>query len=154
MLSALRLSDDVWTLILLLLDVPDLRQCRAVCRHFYHLITAVDTLAFRLELDASGYVEPGNLRQDLTVGQRLAVLREHMSRRQSLIPSRVDTCWDVSTNDNSTLISSPEELMFTGDTVARWVTEDRGNGRHSARLDIVSFASPNKGTDISQWSLY
>ncbi|CAE6514857.1 unnamed protein product [Rhizoctonia solani] len=148
------LPDDIWTSILLLLDVADIRRCQAICKYFRNMVMTVNTLRFRLELDAAGYTEPCSPRQDLTMGQRLAVLLEHISRRRSLAPSRVDTFWDVQETSDPSMTSNIGELIFAGDTVVRWVKECSEEGRVSTRLDVVNLPSPNKGTAGSQWTLY
>ncbi|KAL5635316.1 hypothetical protein ACGC1H_004187 [Rhizoctonia solani] len=92
---------------------------------------------FRMELDAAGYAEPTNPRPGLSINQRLSILREHMSRRQSLIPCSMDTLWEGS-SDPLIEDSSPQ---FVGCIFAYL---------GSSGLNIVELPSPNKGTTLSR----
>ncbi|CAE6441904.1 unnamed protein product [Rhizoctonia solani] len=142
---------EIWSSIMLFLDAPNLRRCQRVCKLFYRITMDVPQLRFRLELDAAGYVEPTNPRQGLSMGQRLSILREHMSRRRSLIPSRVDVLRNEV--ESSERLIQPH-IQFVGGVYACQSQKRTSDGRHRTALEIVKLPSLNEGTDISGWTIY
>lgn len=104
---------------------------------FYQLTMNNPHTRFFMELDAAGYAEPVKPWPGLNIQQRLSILRDHISRRRSLTPCRVDTIWtDRGFRDLRNLYP-----QFVGGTFA-CLTQDV--------LEVVELPSPNEGTALSR----
>lgn len=154
-MSGVALPSDIWAIILLSLDVSDIRRCQAVCRTFYQLTKTLCELQFRLELDNAGYVESPNPRTDVTLEEKLAILREHMSRRESLKPSRVDKLWVEAGEDmaGDPPLNSYQRVLLVRGVLACGTTKVSDEGT-TLRIDVARLPSLNRGTDMQQWTLY
>jgi hypothetical protein len=90
--------------------------------------------------------------------ERLSILRQHMFRRRSLTPSRVDKLWDNTNGDANNgahnRVVGGWLPRFAGGTLAHLVTELSSDHKKSNRLNVVQLASLNKGTDMLLWEVY
>jgi hypothetical protein len=110
-----------------------------VCHDFNQLIDSLRLLQFRLELRDAGYVESGNPR-NIDIGEKLSVLRTHMSRLRNHSPSSVDL---LDLDDNLYPGCNP---VFSGGVLSSWSLHSS-----SSRLDLVQLPSLNKGTQLKSW---
>jgi hypothetical protein len=121
-----------------------------VCRSFRELIGSLCELQFRLELDAAGYVEPDNSRADIDIGEKLSILRNHMSRWREHTPSSVEEIYLRGQYHGSRVSNGGTGPLFSGGVLARWSAVDVGSYL-PLRLDLVQLPSPNKGTSLKKW---
>ncbi|KAG8729270.1 hypothetical protein FRC11_009175, partial [Ceratobasidium sp. 423] len=74
-----------------------------------------------------------------------------MSRRRSLIPSRVDILWN---EDEPSEESFRSCAQFVGGVYAYQSQKRSSDGRRRTALEVVKLPSLNRGTDITRWTIY
>ncbi|KDN50676.1 hypothetical protein RSAG8_01174, partial [Rhizoctonia solani AG-8 WAC10335] len=138
---------EIWVQILSLLEAIDIRKYQSVCKAFYHWAKTTPALQFLLELDEAGYVKARNYRKGISDEQQLSILREHVRRRRTLSPSRVDTLWKISTDHPHAMINmqiqGPLPVFAEGVLVRRIYK----------MLSVVQLPSLNYGTEMRAWVL-
>ncbi|KAH7308362.1 hypothetical protein B0J17DRAFT_773630 [Rhizoctonia solani] len=79
-----------------------------------------------------------------------------MSDRRTWTPSRVDVLWDEKEAPFDEPVEDPLRPchQFVGGVYACQCIKRSSDGKYRTALDIVKLPSPNKGTDLAQWTIY
>ncbi|QRV88789.1 glutathione S-transferase [Ceratobasidium sp. AG-Ba] len=110
-------------------------------------------LLLRLESDAAGYAPSSNSRTDITPEEKLAILRAHVGRRQTLTPFSCVTIDDFNGFQWLSPWYNTRSWFRDGVLVFCSWAEAVINGLEqlTCQIGVIQLPSPNKGIEMRQW---
>ncbi|KAG8795585.1 hypothetical protein FRC12_012324 [Ceratobasidium sp. 428] len=146
------LPPEILTAIFLYLEGRELRSCQLVCRNFNELIESLLELQFQTALRDAGYVGSLHSRPNISIGEKLSTLKNHLQSWNDVSPSAVNSFYLYGTYNGHGLAHGDIEPLFFNGILARWSTSSY-DVRLPLDLSIVQLPSPNKGLAFKEWEI-
>lgn len=137
------LLDETIVHILALLDARDIAQCQQVCRKLNSLVTSSACLVYILTLDSLSYNLPSTPRSDITLVDKIELLRQHR-----LHWARPDTL--QAARYNLSFRSSPMDVYIGGVLVQAYPGTPAS---YFHTLHFYQLQSKNLGVQFQEWNL-
>ncbi|KAG8791521.1 hypothetical protein FRC12_008947, partial [Ceratobasidium sp. 428] len=146
------LPPEILIVIFLYLEGRELRSCQLGCRIFKELIESLLELQFQTALRDAGYVESQHSRPNISIGEKLSILKSHLQGWNDVSASSVKSFDLYGTYNGHGLAHDDIEPLFFDGILARWSTSSC-DVRLPLMLDLVQLPSPNKGLAFKGWHI-